>query len=176
MKSFLLTTALTLPLVGATAALAAGGGDESAPTKPKCKAGEVYDKATKSCIASRAGALDTEGFYENVRELAYAGRYGEAQQVLALMPQNDDRTLTYMGFTNRKMGNTQAAMDYYARALVANPANVLARSYMGQGFVEQGMMKEAVAQLRAIRAHGGTGTWAEASLRKAIATGKTFNY
>ncbi len=176
MKSFLLATALTLPFLGATAAFAAGGGEETAPTKPKCKEGEVYDKKTKSCVVAREGALDTDGFYENVRQLAYAGRYDEAQDVLALMPQDDDRTLTYMGFTSRKMGQVDAAMTYYMQALVVNPANVLARSYMGQGFVEQGRLKDAMAELRAIRSQGGTGTWAEASLRKAIATGTTFSY
>lgn len=176
MKAILFATALTLPLGLAGAALAAGGGDETAPKKPKCKTGEVYDKNTKSCVVSREGALDTDGFYENVRALSYAGRYAEAQSVLALMPADDDRTLTYMGFTNRKMGNTDAAMAFYARALEVNPANVLARSYMGQGLVEQGELKAALVQLRAIREHGGTGTWAEASLRTAIATGQTFNY
>lgn len=176
MKSLVLATALALPVLGASAAFAAGGGNETAPPKPKCKAGEVYDKKSKSCVVAREGTLDTEGFYQNVRALAYAGRYSEAQDVLALMPENDDRTLTYMGFTNRKMGNVDLAMDYYARALVVNPANVLARSYMGQGFVERGMLQEAMAELRAIRQHGGQGTWAEASLRKAIATGRTFDY
>ncbi|MDF1729115.1 MAG: tetratricopeptide repeat protein [Sulfitobacter sp.] len=174
MKQFLLATALTLPL--ATGAFAAGGGDETAPSKPKCKAGEVYDKDSKSCVVAREGALDTDGFYENVRSLSHDGRYDEAQAILALMPQDDDRTLTYLGFTYRKQGDLARGMGYYTQALALNPANVLARSYMGQGFVEEGRMSEALEQLRAIRAHGGTGTWAEASLRTAIATGKTFTY
>lgn len=176
MKSILLAAVITVPLAFSSTAFAAGGGDEAAPTKPKCKTGEVYDKKLKSCVVAREGALDTQGFYENVRELAYAGRYGEAQSVLALMPQDDDRTLTYMGFTNRKLGKMDAAMSFYAQALEVNPSNILARSYMGQGLVEQGQMKQAMAQLRAIRSHGGSGSWAEASLRTAIATGQTFNY
>ena len=35
---------------------------------------------------------------------------------------------------------------------------------------------EALEQLRLIRSHGGSDTWAEASLRKAIAAGRTYNY
>ncbi len=175
MKNTLLASALTLPLI-ATGALAAGGGDESAPKKPKCETGQVYDKKTKSCVSAQESNLDVDGLYENLRELAYAGRYADAELVLAQMPQADDRTLTYRGFTQRKQGNIDAAMTFYAQALRVNPGNVLARSYMGQGLVEQGKMIEAIAQLRAIRAHGGTGTWAEASLRTAIATGKTFDY
>lgn len=175
MKHIVLASALAIPF-GATSAFAAGGGDEQAPSKPKCKTGQVYDKKTKACVVAQESNLDVDSLYENVRELAYAGRYDDAQVVLAQMPQNDDRTLTYLGFTNRKMGNVDAAMSYYAQALRVNPANVLARSYMGQGLVEQGKIADALVQLREIRAHGGTGTWAEASLRTAIATGQTFNY
>lgn len=175
MRNLLLASAFTLPLI-ATGAFAAGGGNETAPKKPKCQTGQVYDKKTKSCVSAQESNLDVDSLYENLRELAYAGRYNDAELVLAQMPQDDDRTLTYRGFTQRKQGNMDAAMTFYAQALQANPANVLARSYMGQGLVEQGKLVEAIAQLRAIRAHGGTGTWAEASLRTAIATGQTFDY
>ena len=172
MKHFALAAALTLPF---GAAFAAGGDSTAAPSKPKCEKGYVYDKKAKECVQAES-SLDTDMLYETVRELAYAGRYDDAQVVLAVMPQDDDRTLTYLGFTNRKMGRGALAMDYYAQALAANPGNILARSYMGQGLVEAGKVADALTQLRAIRTHGGAGTWAEASLRKAIATGQTFNY
>ncbi|QUJ77301.1 tetratricopeptide repeat protein [Sulfitobacter albidus] len=173
MRLLLATTlALSLPM----AALAAGGGEEKAPSKPKCADGLVYDKSTKTCVNANNNTLDVDTLYQTVRSLAHDGQYDAAQVVLAAMPQDDDRTLTYMGFTARKMGQTEAAMTYYSRALARNPGNVLARSYMGQGMVDAGDMKGALAQLRAIRAHGGTGTWAEASLRTAIATGKTFSW
>ena len=174
MKSFVLAAALTLPL--GTVALAAGNGNSSAPSKPKCEKGLVYDKKSKTCVAAQESNLDVDTLYETVRQLAYAGRYDDAQTVLAAMPQDDDRTLTYLGFTNRKMGNTDLAMAYYTTAIETNPANVLARSYMGQGLVEMGNIPAAIKELHAIRAHGGTGTWAEASLAKAIATGTTYNY
>ncbi|MGJ8626639.1 MAG: hypothetical protein ACSHXB_06735 [Sulfitobacter sp.] len=156
--------------------LLAAGGESSAPKKPKCEDGQVYDKKVKKCVAAEESSLDTDALYETVRALAHAGRYTDAQTVLAVMPQSDDRTLTYLGFTNRKMGRMDVAMGYYTQALAINPANILARSYMGQGLVEQGKITDALAQLRAIRDHGGTGTWAEASLRTAIATGQTFTY
>ena len=175
MKHLAILTAVSLPLL-ASAALAAGGGDEQAPKTPKCETGQIYDKATKTCVDAKDSKLDVDSLYENLRELAYAGRYADAEVVLAQMPAQDDRTLTYRGFTQRKQGNVEAAMGFYQAALRANPGNVLARSYMGQGLVEQGKVAEAMDQLRAIRAHGGSGTWAEASLRKAIATGRTFDY
>ena len=175
MKTLVIATALAIPFA-ATSVLAAGGGEEKAPQKPKCEKGFIYDKKTKECVVAQESNLDVDSLYENVRELAYAGRYDDAQVVLAQMPADDDRTLTYLGFTHRKMGNTDAAMKYYNRALEVNPANILARSYMGQGFVTQGRMVEAVAQLREINKRGGAGTWAEASLRRAILDGTTTDY
>lgn len=163
--------ALSLPL----AAFAAGS-EDSKPGKPHCSGGTVYDKKTNKCVDPNGFKIDTDQLYEQVRALSYDGQYESAQKLLAYMPAEDDRTLTYMGFTNRKMGNTDAAMTYYARALAVNPGNILARSYMGQGYVDDGNISAALEQLRAIRAHDGTGTWAEASLRTAIATGKTFNW
>lgn len=163
--------ALTLP-VTAFAAM----DDTAPPKKPKCESGFVYDKKSRTCTSTNGHRFDFETLYQEVRALSYDGRYSDAQDLLALMPADHDRTLTYMGFTNRKMGNADAAMEYYGLALARNPANVMARSYMGQGFVEDGNITAAIEQLREIRAHGGTGTWAEASLRTAIATGEIFNW
>ena len=127
-------------------------------------------------MAAEESSLETDTLYETVRELAYAGRYVDARTVLAAMPQDDDRTLTYLGFANRKMGRADVAMGYYMQALAVNPANILAQSYMGQGLVEKAKIADALVQLRAIRDHGGNGSWVEGSLRTAIATGQTYNY
>jgi len=171
----LLATALSLSLP-ATALLAAGSNEETAPPKIKCEDGKTYDKKTKTCVNPEESNLDADGLYDAVRQLAYAGRYIDAQRLLESMPSEDDRRLTYMGFTHRKLGNGALAMSFYEQALARNPGNILARSYMGQGLVEEGNISAALDQLRAIRSHGGSGTWAEASLRTAIATGRTFNY
>lgn len=175
MKNALLASVLILPFA-ATGAFAAGGGEEKAPSKPKCKSGQIYDKKSKACVIAQESNLDVDSLYENVRELAYANRFADAQVVLAQMPQDDDRTLTYLGFTNRKMGKMDLAMAYYTQAIRINPANALARSYMGQGLVDMGDLAAAKAQLAEIRSHGGAGTWAEASLAKAIETGRTYSF
>ena len=121
--------------------------------------------------------MDTDGLYGAVRELAYAGRYQDAQGVLlAMTDQSDDRVLTYWGFTHRKLGNLKLANAFYSQAIARNPNNILARSYMGQGFIEEGMPAQALAQWKEIRARGGAGTWAEESLRSAMETGQGFTY
>ncbi len=200
LRTLILTSALALPLALPTAAFAAGGESESKPEKTEttqdCLKAEqwdpeikkyvrfsqpvngVWDADIKKCVRpDKTSHLDSDTLYKAVRELAYAGRYGEAIDVLDQMPdQLDDRVLTYRGFTARKLGNLEQANLYYEQALTVNPDNILARSYMGQGKVAEGDKVAAMTQLREIQARGGSGTWAEASLRNAIQSGTTYNY
>ena len=162
-------------------AFAAGGGGEEPPkptkTTKECWGKRVWDVDKQRCVKPKSSALDESQLYDAVRELAYAGRYIDAQGVLLAMPdQKDDRVLTYWGFTHRKLGDLDTAMMFYSEALSQNPDNMLARSYMGQGLVEQGDLAGARMQMAEIEARGGAYTWAGTSLRKAIYTGKTFNY
>ncbi len=162
-------------------AFAAGGGSSSAPkpseTTKSCTSGKVWDKKSKACVQASNELLDDDTLYGAVREFAYAGQYDHAQAALAAMSdQEDDRVLTYWGFTHRKMGNVDKGMAFYRQAIAKNPKNILARSYMGQALVEQGDLSGAREQLDAIVDAGGQGSWAEASLNQAIATGKTYSY
>lgn len=162
----------------APTALFANSENDDPPTKPTvfCSGSEVYDDKLKKCVKPKESSLDRDKLYETVRYLAYAERYEDAQAVMNAMPEDDSGRLTYMGFTNRKLGNMDLALAYYREAIRLDPTNNLARAYMGQGFVEDGDISAALEQLKAIRAHGGAGTWPEEALRIAIATGKTHNY
>ncbi|WP_187431252.1 hypothetical protein ROLI_027870 [Roseobacter fucihabitans] len=170
--------ALGAALLFPTTLLAAGGGNDEPPIKPaiSCEGAQVFDERIRRCVDSKESSLERDQLYQTVRQLAYAGRYEDAQVVLSAMAADDPGRLTYMGFTHRKLGNVALGNTYYERAIAQDPANILARSYMGQGFVASGDIEAAKVQLRAIRAHGGTGSWSETSLRKAIATGATYSY
>lgn len=167
-------------------AFAAGSGSGSTGTvfspKPsettqKCKGIQVWDASTKKCVNPRGSSLDQDELMDAVRELAYAGRNADAQGVLQVMSdQTDDLVLTYWGFTHRKLGNLELARMFYEDAITRNPDNLLARSYMGQGFVSEGKTDDAIAQWREIKARGGEGSWAEVSLREAIQSGITYSY
>lgn len=166
--------ALCFPL----AAHAAGTEDTtSPPPAPACDEGKVRDAETGMCTAPKDARLDDGERYDAVREYAYAADYDAAIAVLdAMSDQNADGVLTYRGFTARKMGDDAAAMRWYEAALAANPNNLLARSYMGQGLVEAGQLEAARLQLTEIRKRGGRGTWAEVSLRLSLDSGKGYNY
>ena len=163
-----------------TLAFAAGSENVTPPTtntSVQCKDGKVWDVKAEACVDARDSSLNDDDRLEAVRELAYAERYEDAQTVLAaVVDQTDDRVLTYLGFTHRKMGNVAAGMTFYEQAIAQNPDNLLARSYMGQAHVEAGEMLKARAQLTEIRTRGGRDTWAELSLRMAIESGSGYSY
>ena len=177
-----LTILITSAFLSVPGLAFAAGSDDSTPPKPTqtasdCKAGQVFDEQTKSCLDAKSDLLDDDTRYNAVRELAYAGEHDRALLVLAAMSdQSESRVLTYRGFLARQTGDMSGAFEYYAQALNADADNILARSYMGQGMVKLGQIQAAKLQLKEIRARGGEGTWAEASLNKAITTGLVTNY
>jgi tetratricopeptide (TPR) repeat protein len=172
MKNTILALAATASLTFAGAAFAAGG--DSDASKPQCKDGQTYDEASKKCV-DKSGQLNDDTIYSTARQLAYAGKYDDALSMLKRAKnQNDPRILTYYGFTNRKLGNVDVAMDYYNRAIAADANNLLARSYMGQGLVQEGKLEEARAQLIEIRDRGGKGTYAYEALYEALKSGSTY--
>lgn len=177
MRIFALAAAIFLPV----AAIAASGNDWNPPkpteTTKTCKGKRVWDEQKKRCVRPRKSSLNQEQLLGAARELAYAGRQEDAQAVLSAMAdQRDSLVLTYWGFTHRKLGNLELAQNYYDQALARDPDNILARSYMGQGLVEQGKYGAALIQWKEIKARGGDRTWAEASLRSALETGATYSY
>ncbi|MCF8486755.1 MAG: tetratricopeptide repeat protein [Rhodobacteraceae bacterium] len=160
----------------------ADGSDDKLPPKPTettttCIKAMVWDEKQQKCISPQDGALNDDTRFRAVRELAYAGRSEEALIVLEAMTEGDsDRVLTYKGFAHRKSGRPDLGMDYYARALDLNPDNIVARSYLGQMLVEMGEIAAARRQLDQIRARGGAGTHAEASLAQSVGSGQTLSY
>ena len=54
---------------------------------------------------------------------------------------------TYMGYTQRKLGNYDIAKSYYAMALDVDPNHKGANEYLGELYVETGEMEKAKIQL-----------------------------
>jgi len=156
--------ALSMPIAGA--AFAAGG--DSTET-PKCKAGEVYDKNEKKCVPAKQGAVDDDSLFETGRALAYAGRYGEAIEMLGLVAdKNEPRVLNMLGFSHRKSGRLEVGLGYYQEALALNPDFVLAREYLGEAYLTLGDMRAAKGQLSEIGQRCGTGCAEYVALKKQV--------
>jgi tetratricopeptide (TPR) repeat protein len=176
-----LTSALIFTLAFPVAAFAVGTEDEEPPTPTEtttvCEEGLVWDEKTETCIKPEDSSLNDDVRFRAVRELAYADRPEEALAVLATMREGETpRVLTYRGFALRKSGRIEEGIAAYERAIALDPRNRLARSYFGQLLVEMNEMDLAREQLTAIRATGGTGTWPERALAKAIETGITYSF
>ncbi len=146
------------------------------PTQLLCKTGEVVKtirkkgkKAVKKCVKAVAGIIPNEEMYQQGRLLAKQGEYEWALTVLAASTdQNDPKVLNYMGYANRKAGRLDIALTYYQKALTINPDFVLAREYLGEGFVAAGKLDLAKAQLDEIGKRGGVTTEEYLDLAKAI--------
>lgn len=162
------------------AAPAVGDDDYFPPTMTEtteeCEDGTIWDEETERCVAPSEATQDDASLMRAVRELAYAGRYDDADAVLDHLDPADPWVLTYRGFLARKRGAFDVAVQLYQAALDRDPNNLLTRSYLGQGYVEKGAIDAARDQLTEIRRRGGRGTWPELALRLAIESGSGFNY
>jgi len=88
--------------------------------------------------------------YSEGERLVKAKDYAKAIPVLekALMEDvRDADANNLLGYSYRKMGNTQSALNYYQRALQLNPNHRGANEYLGQLYVEMKDLPKAEERL-----------------------------
>lgn len=141
---------------------------------PAHAAGETSSSEAKSAWSSEAldakyGALGAE--YTAAVTLAKAGQYVEAIALLKSLSKDDDpRVLNYLGFSHRKLGKVDEALPYYEKALKIEPDFTLARSYLGEAYLQQGKVDKAKGELAKIEAVCGTSCKEYETLAEAIET------
>jgi tetratricopeptide (TPR) repeat protein len=147
-------------------AFAAGSGSSGGDTKPDakpspaslgCKKTQVVKKITKdgkqvwACVKKTAGVLSDDEFYQQGVALAKEGHYEWAIDILSsISNQNDPKVLNYLGYSNRKAGRIETGVAFYRKALAINPDFVLAREYLGEGYVAAGRIDLAQLELAEI--------------------------
>lgn len=172
--------------IGAAIAAGEGGGsnDSGGTTvaKPKCKQGQVFDPEARTLLGKGkcVNAADIKKpdkqkqslIYDYGKSLAKAGDYELAIATLKLAPDQDDpRVLNYLGYSNRKLGRMDEALGYYHAAVAKNPDFSLVREYLGEAYIQLGMLEQAREQLTEIericggRACGEYGQLAEMIVR-----------
>lgn len=108
-------------------ALAAGGGGSSATTQ--------------------------SGDYRQARALIDDGDYAAAlpllRQVVAREPNNAD-AYNELGFAQRKLGDREAALLNYRKALAIDPEHLGANEYLGELYIEMGDLVQARERLAAL--------------------------
>lgn len=136
---------------------------------PRVDCSKKANKSKPACKRSRSEQHDDE-VYHAAYLLSRAERYAEAQAVLAQAHNpSDPRILNYMGYTTRKLGDVDGALVYYARALSLAPNYTVARSYMGEAFLQKGDLARARTELAEIAARCGTTCQEHAELAQHIA-------
>jgi tetratricopeptide (TPR) repeat protein len=153
----LVATLVVSPLV-VSSAFSAGSGGSSGNTTKQCTGGKVWDKKQQKCVPPQAGMLDDDSIYEAGRDLAMAGRYDEAINVLSMAAdKTDPRILNYLGYSHRKSGRVTVGLGYYQEALRINPDYTLVREYLGEAYLQLGDVASARNQLSEIEKRCGKG-------------------
>ena len=85
--------------------------------------------------------------------------------------ENDPAVLTYLGYSQRKLGNIDLGISLYKRALDIDPDNVDTREYLGEGYVSKGELDLAWLELVEIEKRCGTTCVEYRALEKALQSG-----
>jgi predicted Zn-dependent protease len=110
------------------------------PPKPDCP-------KDKSCQNQAADdQIYSLGYWQ-----AKSGAYEAAIATLASAAnQSDPRVQTMIGFSLRKLGRVEEAMQYYNKVLAAHPERTTTRQYLGEAFLQIGEPGKAREQLAEI--------------------------
>ena len=169
MTRTLLLAAAALALASPSQAAGTGTPTPQTPTSQTCEAGQVWDERSKACVDARDARLTDDDRLDAARELAAHGRPADALRVLAAHGAADaPEVLTLRGFATRRAGDWAGGVALYRAALALDPDHWQARSYLGLGLLERGDRDGALAELAAIRAGGGRGTYPERELAAAL--------
>jgi Flp pilus assembly protein TadD len=98
-------------------------------------------------------AKATDPTYAAARQLVEEGKYAEAipllEQVVAKDAKNAD-ALNDLGYSNRQVGNTDAALTHYQAALALEPRHRGANEYLGELYLTLGDVAKAEERLEVL--------------------------
>ncbi len=140
----------------------------------KCPSGTAWNSQQKKCVAVKSGSLSDDDLARAGRQLAKDGHYQEAIKVLEMASnENHPAILTYLGYSQRKLGNVDLGISLYKRALDIDPDNVDTREYLGEGYVSKGELDLAWLELVEIERRCGTTCVEYQALDKAMRSAST---
>lgn len=89
--------------------------------------------------------------YQAARALIKAEKYNEGIAALeALNKPEDPRVLNWVGYSHRKLGNTDQAIAFYTKALTIAPDFTPAHEYLGEAYIQAHDLAKAKVQLATI--------------------------
>ena len=134
MAAFRIAALLAAVLAAAPVpALAFGGGNDSS-------SGEE---------ATSPGAEELARAQKKVKAEKYADASPLLEKSLKKNPKNAD-ALNYLGYSHRKLGHTEQALDYYQQALAIDPKHRGANEYLGELYLELKQLDKAEERLKVL--------------------------
>ncbi len=116
--------------------------------------------AARAAIAQASTAIAREDYRKAI---------GLLERVAKAEPKNAD-ALNLLGYSHRKLGDAPRALEYYEKALAADPAHRGALEYLGELYVEQRRLDDARKLLARLRAACPEGCEEARDLEAAIAS------
>lgn len=88
--------------------------------------------------------------YSAAKQLIEDGKYAEAIPLLEKVVAGDDQNadaFNYLGYSNRQLGNHDAALTHYQKALAIEPRHRGANEYLGELYLTLGDLPKAEERL-----------------------------
>jgi len=137
---------------GGSSGSSGGSNGHFMPSNQVCKRGMVYSTKTQRCVKAQHSELDDKELLQQGRQLALAGYYDNALDVLnAVQNKQDSMVLTYIGYSHRKKGDTDVGIGFYKQALAIDPNNLNTHEYLGEGYASAGRIELAKAELAIVQ-------------------------
>jgi tetratricopeptide (TPR) repeat protein len=117
-------------------ALAAGGGNGGSSGGGSNSGGGAENGGSNLTISSDSTAnSDYQEAQSAIARADYRSAADLLQKVLSRQPENPD-VLNLMGFSERKLGESSTALQYYKKALNLQPNHIGANEYLGELYLE----------------------------------------
>ena len=149
-------------VIGATVAIAGMSGARADSTR------EYSPAPARPPAAAAPATLDAA--QKKIDTGDYRGAMPILTEIIKADPRNAD-ALNLMGFSLRKTGQTDLALQYYNSALTLMPRHLGANEYLGELYVELGQIDKAKERLAVLQAACGSDCEQTRDLSEAIAKG-----
>jgi predicted Zn-dependent protease len=145
----LLTVALALAVGvalphGAGFAANSGGGSSSSGGSSSGSSSSSNSSSSSTSVSAMYSQASAK-----VDATDYRGAMTILDKIIAKDPHNPD-ALNLMGFCDRKLGNTDEALEYYNKALAIRPNHVGANEYLGELYLELKDLPKAEERLKVL--------------------------
>ena len=124
--------ALALPMA---LALAAGGGNGGSSGGGSGSGGGANGGSKLTISSDTTANSDYQDAQSAIAHADYRDAAELLQKVLSRQPENPD-VLNLMGFSERKLGESSTALQYYKKALDLQPNHIGANEYLGELYLE----------------------------------------